>query len=318
MSRHEHPTDRYVRGLPLVSDEQLRSLSDSEAKQALFEEIITMDTDTKALPATSGGRYSRRTIVLVATLALLSFAAVGTAAVYSAIQTTTAVACHGPDGGVSVMDSVTGDSVTDCAEHWRRITGEEPPALVAYDNGIGGVEVVPHGADVPGSWQILEPGVVQDARLIELEAALGDHIDGLLSACHRVDSGRAIAERELDRLGLDTWETVSERGSADGETTCTFYFLDSERQRVVLIPLEGMIAPGETPHTMLADRLGEELDRCLSAQEAADLTREIAADVGVVEEGLNIRELTDPDSECARAHVNVGGRVDVTIRGPGR
>ncbi|MDP8929814.1 MAG: hypothetical protein M3O70_14895 [Actinomycetota bacterium] len=316
MKRREHPTDEYVRGLPLLSDEQARLLSDSDAKQALFQEILTMPADNRARPAPSPARPQRRSVVLAAMIATLTFAAVGAAAYFNSVETTTAVACHMADGSVSVIDAVSGDPLADCAAHWQQATGAQPPALVAYDNGRGGIEVVPEAAQVPDGWRALEPGVAQDPRLIELEAALGDHIDGLRADCYRVESARAITERELDRLGLDTWQAVAERGSADGERTCTYFLLDPDRQRVVLIPLEGMIAPSGSPHSLLASRLDQELDRCLTTEEAADLTREIAADVGVAPEGLIIQHVTDENAQCARADVNVGGRVEVTIRGP--
>lgn len=318
MNRREHPTDEYVRGLPLVSDEQARLLSDSDARQALFQEIVAMPTDTRSPPTPGRTRLPRRTVVLAATIATLTFAAVGAAAYFNSvqIQTTTGVACRTADGSVSVIDAVSGDPVTDCASHWQQTTGALPPALVAYGDGRGGIEVVPAGAEVPDTWQALERGLAQDPRLIELEAALDDHIDGLRAGCHRPDSARAVTERELDRLGLDAWDAVSERGSADGETTCTYFFLDPDRQRVVLIPLEGILDAADTPHGILASRLDQELDRCLSTDAVADLTRDIAADVGVVPEGLVIHEVTDKDADCARAQLNVGGRVEVTIRGP--
>lgn len=316
MNRHGHTTDTYVRRLPLVSDEQVRLLSDSDAKQALFEEITTMTIDTRtAPPAQDHARVPRRTFVLAAAVALLSVAAVGWA-VFNSVQGSTSVGCHTGDGAVSIVDAVTGDPVSDCAALWRQDTGTQPPPLVAYDNGDGGIEVVPEGSSIPRGWQPLEPGVTQDPRLIELEAALDDHIDGLPADCHPLDAARTIAEREVDRLGLDGWQVVAERGEADGAGTCTYFLLESERQTVVLIPLDGGAAPDDAPYSVLAGELGTALEQgCLSLPDAAAQARQIAADAGIGE-ALVVHEVTDDAATCARADVNVGGGVEVTIRGP--
>lgn len=318
MNRHEHTTDEYVRRLPLVSDEQARLLSDSDAKQALFQEITSMTTDTQTAPTrpSARDRVPRRTFALAAAIMTLSLVAVGWV-VLTSIENSTSVGCHTADGVVSIADAVTGDPVADCAAVWRQDTGSEPPDLIAYDNGNGGIEVLPEGSDAPSGWQQLEPGVAQDPRLIELDASLDDHIDGLPADCHRLDSARVIADREVDRLGLTGWQVVSERGEADGAQTCTYYFLEPERQRVVLIPLDSGDAPDDAPYRVLANRLGEALEEeCLSVAEAVELTRRSAADAGIDENGVVVHQAVDDNSTCARADVNVGGRVEVTIRGP--
>ncbi len=313
MNRRERITDEYLRRLPLVSDEQLRLLSDRDAKQALFQEITTMTTHTHLAPARV--RAPRRTLVLAGVVVALGLAGVGWA-VLDSIGSSTSVGCHTDDGGISIVDAVTGDPVADCAAVWRRDTGGEPPPLVAYDNGTGGIEVVPEGADVHVSWRQLEPGLAQDPRLIELEAALDDHVDGLPADCHRLESARVIADREVDRLGLEGWQVVSERRAADGAQTCASFILEPERRRVVLIPLDGARAPDDAPYRVLASRLGDALEQdCRTVASAAELTRQAAADAGI-DGGLVVHQVIDDTSTCARADVNVGGGVEVTIRGP--
>lgn len=320
MTRREHPTEEYVRRLPLVSDEQAAVLSDRSAKQALFEEITTLPTTTDTPPAAptqppARHRMPRRSLVLATVLTILSIAAVGGAAVRWLAEQTTSVACHTDDSSVLVVDSVTGDPVEDCQAAWRD-AGLQPPALIAYDNGHGGIAVLPAGEEAPAGWEPLEPGVVQNPRLIQLEAALADYGSGLHAECHLLSQARTLAQREIDRLELEGWTIRAERGEADGTETCTYFFLDPEQQAVVLIPMQGLVAP-DAPFTVFARDLARTLEEdCLPTTEAAQVTREVAARAGVNDTGLIIHEVTDDTLDCARSNVTVGGRVEVTIRGP--
>lgn len=317
MTRHSHPTDD-VRRLPLVTDEQVHHLADPQAKQALFEEITAQPADSGAeAPSSHRGGVPRRSMVLAAALACLSLAAVGWA-VYHSVAETTEVACHLGENDVAHVDAVTGNPVADCAAVWRRQTGSEPPPLAAYANGRGGVAVIPEDASVPGGWRELEAGVAQDPRVAELRAALGDYIDGLKADCHPLDSARTVATRELDRLGLNQWQVVAERGAADGENTCTFFVLNSPEQQVVLLPLDRTPNTGDAAYKALATKLGQALNQeCLSLEDAAARTRKLAADVGIdPDKGLVVDQASDETTRCARADVNPGGRATVTIRGP--
>lgn len=215
---------------------------------------------------------------------------------------------------MTVIDSVTGDPVADCQAAWRDL-GLEPPALAAYDNGRGGIEVLPADTAPQTGWTPLDPGVVQDPRLLQLDAALNDHGAGLPSACHQLSPARAIAERELDRLGLEGWTIRADRGEADGTTTCTYYYLDPSQREVVLIPMEGIAPSG--PFAGYARGLADALDdACLSVPQAARAARDLAVDAGIADMGLVIHEVVDESFDCARSDVNVGGRIEVIIRGP--
>lgn len=317
MNRHEHPTDEYVRRLPLVSDEQARLLSDRDAKQALFQEITHMPPQLVDRPTATGRRMPRRTFVLAATLAVLSLATIAGAVVYFTATSTTSVGCHTPDGGVSVADAVTGDPVVDCARIWEQQTGTQAPELVAYDNGGGGIEVVPATKDVPAGWQPLDPGVAQDPAVIELERALGDYADGLNADCFSLPDARAVVGTELERLGLADWGVSAERGEADGTDSCTSFYLDTPNQEVVLIPSDGLVGSDDAPYAVFARELGEALDDgCVSLSAAADLTRRVASDTNIDVASLVIYEVSDDGARCTRADVNVGGRIEVTLRGP--
>ncbi len=318
MTGHEKHIDEAVRRLPLVTDEQARLLSDTHAKQALFEEITRMPTDTLEPTSPTRTPMPRRTLLVTAVLTTLAIATAGWATgAFTPSGSSTSVACHVGEGAVTVIDAATGDPVVDCGEEWRDQTGNAPPRLAAYDNGRGRIEVVPAGSDVPDGWMPLDPGVAQDPRLIELEASLDDVARGLMSDCHTTAEARPVAARELERLGLTDWAVSIERGEADGRRACTYFYLDPHRQTVVLIPVEGLVDPDHrTPATTFAARLAEELEAdCRTVRDANAMAHRLAREAGI-DGGLVVNEVVDRDARCARAHVQVGGRVEVTVRGP--
>ena len=159
-------------------------------------------------------RPRKRWLLPGAAIVALATAAAGYALTRD-VGTTTEVSC--PDG---IVDAVTGDPVTDCANLWRQQNGTEPPQLVAYDNQRGGIEVVPADADVPAEWTPLEAGSTQDARLIELDAALGDYGDGLHAQCYAPEAAQPVAEAALQRLGLADWSVRIDQERDGGEGTC--------------------------------------------------------------------------------------------------
>jgi len=88
---------------------------------------------------------------------------------------------------------------------------------------------------------------------------------------------------------------------------------------VVLIPLEGVAPPAEAPSVVLAQRLNTiTTEACLSVEEVAQATRREASDLGLSTEEphLIIHRIVSEGTSCARADVNVGGRIEVTVRGP--
>lgn len=229
------------------------------------------------------------------------------------VGTTTEVAC--PDG---IVDAVTGDPVADCAELWRQQNGTEPPELVAYDNQRGGIEVVPADADVPADWTPLEQGLSQDARLIELDAALGDYGDGLNAECYSPKGARSIAESALERLSLVDWSIRIDEDRAGGDGTCATHYLDPEAKEVVIFPLEMTSPSKDAPFRLLAASVQAQIDgECLSRAEAVASIRRIAAELDINESAgeLIIHSVPDSSARCSRTDVNVGGRIEVTVRG---
>lgn len=248
----------------------------------------------------------------LAVAALAATAAAGYALTRD-VGTTTEVSCPG-----GIVDSVTGDPVADCAELWRQQNGTEPPALTAYDNQTGGIEVVAADAPVPADWVPLDAGFSQDPRLVELDAALADHGDGLNARCYEPDEGRPVAEAALDRLGLDDWSVRIDEDRPDGDGMCTVHLLDPDAGEVVLFPLHGGLPPEDTPSRRLARSVQQQVDaRCLTRDEAVEAVRQAATDLDISEASgeLVVNAVTDPSAECSRTDVNVGGRIEVTVRG---
>jgi hypothetical protein len=318
VNRKHHETDDLIRRLPLRSDADAARLSDTTAKQALFEEIVAMPTTALppevAAPGPARARR-RRSSVVAAAAALATTAAAGTAwAVFGGATDTTATGCYISENSVSVVDAVTGDPVADCAREWERETGSVPE-LVAYDTGNAGVAVVPRGREVPSEWMALDPQVRQNPQLIRLSTALDDSLDGLQSACYELPAARAIVERELDAAGLRGWRVAADRGQADGSLTCTFYVADAATRTITLIPIEGLVEPGsEAPPARMAADLREALDGgCRTRSEVVALIRQAARAAGVAD--IQINEQLDPDVPCASGDMRVGGAVSVTVRG---
>jgi hypothetical protein len=310
-------TNEAVRRLPLVSDEQAGLLSDYPAREALFEEITSMPTSTLHPPAAPPSSARRRATTVLASMG----AAVGTVAVagtaWAMLQgsDTTSTGCHLSGDSVTIVDAVTGDPVRDCEQVWQQETGSVPP-LTAYDTGEG-VAVVPTDRVVPDGWMALEPGVVQDPKLIRLKTALDDSIDGLRADCRRLNAAQAVVQRELENVGLAQWQIVPQRGEADGRQTCTYFILEPAATRVVLIPSEKLVDPDSAlPHDRLAEDLRNALSSraCSSGPELAQMVRTVVDDSKISD--VQINAVDDPAAACATADMVVGGSISITVRGP--
>ena len=285
------------------------------------KDLMTTITPT---PQQASGRWSlRRRAILIGVAALLSGAAAGWA-IFGNVSTFTELQC--PEN--SIIDAVSGDPVQDCANQWRFEHGAEPPAMSAYDNGTGGVVVLIDGDPVPEGYTPLESDVVQDTARIELEASLGDVATGLESGCYDEATAHDIARRELDRLGLDAWRiTTDETRRPDGSTLCAYFLVFPDDTQVQLIGLggdAGIADPFGPFATSLHDTMGSS---CLDLAEAADVVRSLAANSAVEIGGqvvdfseeagvLTVHIIEDAGATCTRVNVNIGGRVEVTLRGP--
>jgi hypothetical protein len=280
-----------------------------ETERTRFMTVIDRETQNETHNRT---RARKRWLLPGAAIVALATAAAGYA-IARDVGTTTEVSC--PDG---IVDAVTGDPVVDCANLWRQQNGTEPPQLVAYDNRRGGIEVVPADADVPAEWIPLEAGSAQDARLIELDAALADYGDGLNAQCYTPQAAQPIAESALQRLDLANWTVRIDRNREGGDGTCATHRLDPETRSVVVFAFEMGSPPADAPHLRLASAVQAQVDdQCLGRDEAVDTVRRIAADLDIDESRgeLIIHSVPDPSAACSRTDINVGGRIEATVRG---
>lgn len=271
-----------------------------------------------------GSRRARRRWLIPATAALVMTTAAAGWAITRTSSDSTALECPGN----SIIDATTGDPVTDCGNEWRRSRDIEPPAMVAYDNGNGGVTVLLATDDAPASYTALEPGTFQNTGLIQLGETLGDAGSGLGSACYGEDAAREITRTALDRLGFTNWTiTVDNDRRPGGESRCAYFIVNPTTQQVQLIGIEGTTSspnPYRPYATALADQLAA---TCMSLDNAGSLARSLASETAIVIDGttidlteqaqtLVINEVEDPAADCTRSVVNVEGRIEVTLRGP--
>jgi len=281
---------------------------------------------------------------LALTLAVVVVVSVATAATAWAIlgssaQETTSIECviAGTD---TIIPSTSGDPTADCAAQWQRDQGTAAPPLVAYDNAVGGVTVLPRSTKPPSGWK---PLLSQDVALIQLQESLDDYISGLNSGCYNATAATALAEAKLAEFGFTGWSvTVRNSGSAtaSGAKACvSVNVVDPTTQTVTLIPFSGVattlppsrlghenklvapqVRPGTTDTTpqQLADKLRPLTQTCQSLPTAVASVRAAASSLGLSESArtYQLDAVTDNSFHCASIYEAIGGTIFVTVRGP--
>ena len=229
----------------------------------------------------------------------------------------------------AIVNAKTGDPVTDCQNEYRARTGETPPPMAAFDNGSGGVAVLIDDTNVPSYYTPLPPGQIQDPALIELSARLSDVGRGLTSRCYTVESATPIVQGTLDNLSLVDWTITVGTRQPDGDTLCAYFSLDHAQRVVVLIGVDaGDLPGGVDPFASFAAALHRQLEQeCLSLEAAIAVVEALVEQTEVIVDGVRIKlsdpgvvlviQIDDGDQSCAHSTVNVGGRVEITVRGLG-
>ena len=251
--------------------------------------MATIDQATPHHASTPVGPPDRRRVhrrwASLAAAAVVSTTAAAGWALTRTDADSTAVQCPGN----TIIDAVTGDPVIDCSNEWRRSNGTEPPAMVAYDNGNGGVTVLAASDTVPDRFTELEPGSVQTTDLIQLSAALGDVGNGLTSGCYDEGAARGIVRSVLDQVGLASWTVlIDDTRPPDGDARCADFVVDAANDQVRLIGIERAMTAAH-PYRSYATALAERLAAvCTSLEDAAALTRSLAAQTTVIVDGARI------------------------------
>jgi hypothetical protein len=304
---------------PIDSLRRLSPVADAEAaaifSEAGREELLAAVTH---LPFGRPGQVRRATHThrrrpLVLALAVVVAAATGTTAwaiLGSSAQETTSVECviAGTD---TIIPATSGDPAHDCAVTWKHDLGTSAPPLAAYDNGHGGVSVIPRNQTPEAGWK---PLLSQDVALIQLQASLDDYIGGLNSSCLDSPAATRLAEAKLAQFGFTGW-TVTVRPATG--TCVTGDYVEPAKQAVTLIPSSPPLGSATTPQR-LAAKLRPLTQSCETLPAAAASVRSAASELGLSEAAstYELKTVTDDSVRCTSIYETVGGTIFVTLRGP--
>jgi hypothetical protein len=287
-----------------ISDEAAAGVFGELGRERLLAAIL------RQAPARQ--RRLRRPLVLaVAVLVVAAATGAGWAALSPGpARETTAIDCV-IDGRVgTVIDATTGDPAADCAAIWPAPV----PKLQAYDDGIGGVAVIPASAKAPAGWTPIES---QDVVLVMLQENLDDKINGLDSACFGSSQATTFAQQQLDLLGFVGWTTTVRSGGG----SCYRGFADPQAKTVTLMAMGDPTGVANWPPQELADSLRPLTQQCLSLSAMQNDVVERATALGMSPSEENYRNyrltaVPDDTLSCATVTESVAGTTAVVVRGP--
>jgi hypothetical protein len=243
-------------------------------------------------------------VLALAVVLTAATAAAAWAILRSSARETTSIECV-IGGTDTIIPAASGDPAADCALQWQRDLGTTPPPLLAYDNGNGGVTVLPRSAKPPAGYERL-PGHSQDVALIQLQESLDDYINGLTSRCLDSSAATSLADAKLAQFGFGGW-TVAVRNQG----RCTNADVVDPGSKTVTLISGGAETGPETGYQKLADRLRPLTRKCESLPAATASVR--AAAKGLAYE---LNTVTDDSLRCASIYETVGGTIFLTVRGP--
>jgi hypothetical protein len=331
-----------LQGLASVSDAEAAAAFGAAGREELLEGVTELPLGRGAPRPRPAARRRRQLVLAVAALALAATATAATWVVLSKApaRETTSVQCL-IGSSDAIIPSTSGNPAHDCAVDYRREFSTAAPRLVAYDNGLGGVTVIPHDVKPHPGWKRLVSG--QDVDLIQLQDSLDDYIDGLNSGCFDSAAATSLTESKLARFGFAGW-TVAVRNpgpsstslptptvttaaggrkpaptvATSGTKTCVGGSLvDPTTETVTLF--SGPVATGpKTVFEKLAVELRPLTKRCLSVPAAVSSVRATASSLGLSESarGYDLNTVEDNSMRCASIYETVGGTIFLTVRGP--
>ncbi|MGH3008740.1 MAG: hypothetical protein ACRDLM_04960 [Gaiellaceae bacterium] len=296
---------------------QIAPVSDAEAAGAFGaagrEQLLDAITCTAPGRARPSRRLRRPVVVALAALVIAAATGAGWALTHGSARETTAVDCL-IDGQTTVINATSGDPASDCSAIWPA----PAPKLQAYDNGLGGVVVIPASQKPQSSWTAIAS---QDVALIELQESLDDNINGLDSSCFDANAATAFAQRQLDRLGLIGWAVEERATSGTTGQACYGGFADPAARTVTLMSGGDQSGPSSWPPHQLASSLRPLTQDCLSLPAMTSQVEQRATSLGMsqtVEDSHNyvLNSTRDDTMRCATVYETVGGTTDVILRGP--
>jgi hypothetical protein len=334
---------------PIDSLTHLASVSDSDAagvfaasgREELLDGVTRQPIGRGARPRPMQRRH--RVVLAVAALALVVTATAATWVIVrsgSAHETTSVQCLIGSSD--AVIPSTSGNPAHDCAVDYRREYGAAAPRLAAYDNGLGGVTVIPRGQKPQAGWKRLVSG--QNVDLIQLQDSLDDYINGLNSSCLDSAAATSLAEARLAKFGFTGWTVAIRRPessstslpspaatagtkaapteSTTGTTTCVGGdIVDPATESVTLF--SGPVATGpKTAFERLAAKLQPVTQNCQSLPAAVASVHATASSLGLSQappataRTYDLNTVTDNSMRCASIYETVGGTIFLTVRGP--
>lgn len=301
----------------------------TEGRAELLANLQALPTEPRSAKRTAAIRAKPRRrrlwLPLAAGLAIVA----GGATAYAASQlgrgdtAITNLQCETPNGD-DLGQVKSGDPIADCAELWRRTTSGPVPALVAYVFNNVTYYVQPASWPVPTDprFRRLSPTLSTDPALVELKVALQDRLAGPRADCLDTDQTRELISTILTRLNLATLpvELLEDHGkprTADGNATCAEASLDSGSKHT-RIALYSMQRSGELSraHEAFLERLRRPTS-CRSLSSASQSTNQAAREAGFSPDEVDITAVPDGTARCTRIYVEFGGKVLITMHGPG-
>jgi hypothetical protein len=285
------------------------------------DELVAGVTDLPVGRAGSRQSVTRRRRRLVLALAVLALAAIATAATWVILakapaRETTSVQCL-IGSSDAIVPSTSGDPARDCAVDYKREFGTVPPRLAAYDNGLGGVTVIPRSAKPRAGWKRLVSG--QDVELIQLQDSLDDYVNGLNSSCLDRTAATTLATARLGQFGFTGWTVdIRSAGSTTGRTCVDTAVVDPASLTVTLIPTGVPSGLPETTFEKLAARLRPLTHSCESLPVAVAAVRAAASglELSASARGYDLNTVADNSLRCTSIYETVGGTIFLTVRGP--
>jgi hypothetical protein len=268
------------------------------------------------------------TVVLVAAAIAITGGAIAWALSNGSARETVSVQCL-IRGNDAIIPAATGDPVADCAANWRRTTGSNPPGLVAYDNGLGGITVMAADeAPLPGA-TAMPSGATQNVSLVAVQQSLDDYVSGLNSGCYDSATAAGMTQQTLTRFGLTDWtinppETdVASTPTASpmqgtAERCVSVAVLDPPSQTVQLLGSPGGPPPPDAEYEKLAAKLRTIAQGCMPLDVAKQQVRSAADSLGLSEagNGYQLTEVREKGATCTSIVENVGGTIFLILRGP--
>jgi hypothetical protein len=286
-----------------------------------------MDRIEAAAPRRKRRSSRSVTVVLVAATIGITGGAIAWALSDGSVRDTVSVQCL-IRGNDAIIPATTGDPVQDCAANWRRSTGSNPPELVAYENGLGGITVMAADqAPLPGA-TAMPSGATQNLSLVAVQQSLDDYVSGLNSGCYDSATAAEMTQQTLTRFGLTDWTISSEtdvvptskaspvQGTA--ERCMNLAVLDPATQTVELHGSLGGQPSPDAQYEKLATKLRTIAQGCMPLDAAAQQVRSAADSLGLSEagNGYQLTEVPEKGARCTTIVENVGGTIFLILRGP--